>query len=407
MGPYRSRVKCSLPRILVHARTFLLVLTLFAVVTGCAYTHQRKPKPLKPSETAQIPGIPRARIWGDKLPPYADEWLKLSEAEIKVQFPALMKFSHNYLAISGGGSSGAFGAGLLAGWTAAGNRPEFIFVTGISTGALIAPLAFLGSSWDSQLKEFYTTYSTKDLIRRRPILGAIFGDAIGDTDPLEALIDKNYDQKMLEAIAKEHRKGRRLFIGTTNLDAGRPVIWNIGYIAVSGSPNSLQLFQDILLASASIPGALPPVYVEVEAEGRRYDEMHVDGGTTSQVFLFPTQIDWPQVLKRLKISTMPSVYIIRNSHLEPQWEYVEPKLPAIADRSISSLIRTQGIGDMYRIYLRAQRDGIDYNLAFIPDEFDVESKEPFDPEYMRKLFNLGYRMAKDGYPWSKAPPGFK
>jgi hypothetical protein len=135
--------------------------------------------------------------------------------------------------------------------------------------------------------------------------------------------------------------------------------------------------------------------------------MHVDGGTTSQVFLFPSQIDWRLILEKLEIKSMPKVYVIRNSHLESEWEPVKPRLIPIAGRSISSLIRTQGIGDMFRIYSRAQRDGVDYNLAFIPEEFDVESKEPFDQEYMSKLFDLGYGMAKTGYPWSKAPPGFE
>lgn len=393
--------------IFVHWRTLLLVMTLIAITTGCATTYQRKPVPDELTEIAQVPGIPRARTWGDKLPSYADEWLKLTDAEIEAQFPALLRSSHNYLAISGGGSNGAYGAGLLVGWTAAGNRPEFDFVTGISTGALIAPLAFLGPSYDSQLKEFYTNYSTKDLIRRRPLLEAILGDAAANAEPLKKLIEKNYDQKMLDSIATEFRKGRRLFIGTTNLDSGRAVIWNIGYIAISGSPNALELFQKILLASASIPVAFPPVYVDVEAEGRRYDEMHVDGGTTSQVFLFPTQIDWRTILERLEVKTMPRIYVIRNSHLESEREPVKPSLIHIAGRSISSLIRTQGIGDMYRIYVRAERDGIDYNLAFIPNEFDVKSKEPFDLEYMRKLFDLAYRMAKTGYPWLKAPPGFE
>ena len=388
-------------------KIFRVVVVLVVVVTGCASVKVRSPVPEELSDKAQIKGIPRARIWGDKLPPYADEWLKFTEAEIKTQFPALLRSLHNYLAISGGGANGAFGAGLLVGWTAAGNRPEFDIVTGISTGALMAPLAFLGPSYDSLLKSFYTTYSTKDLIRRRWLLEIPFSDAATDTDPLEELIEKKYDRKMLDAIAVEFRKGRRLFIGTTNLDVGRPVIWNIGYIATSGDPKALELFHKILLASASIPGVFPPVYVEVEAEGRTYDEMHVDGGTTSQVFLFPAQIDWRTILKKLEIKSMPKVYVIRNSHLESEWVYVKPNLIPIAGRSITSLIRTQGIGDMHRIYSKAQRHGLEYNLAFIPDEFDVDPKEPFDLEYMGKLFDLGYRMAKSGYPWHKGPPGFE
>ena len=103
------------------------------------------------------------------------------------------------------------------------------------------------------------------------------------------------------AIAAEHRKGRRLFIGTTNLDAGRPVMWNIGAIANSTDPRAPELIHKVLLASASIPGAFPPVLINVEADGKVYDELHVDGGTTTQVFVYPAGIDWKAVTRKLKV----------------------------------------------------------------------------------------------------------
>ena len=227
------------------------------------------------------------------------------------------------------------------------------------------------------------------------------------TKPMKELIARYYDQEMLAAIAAEYEKGRRLFVGTTNLDAERPVFWNITAIAASGDPKALELVHKILLASASIPAAFPPVYIEVEADGRRYDEMHVDGGTTTQVFLFPADLDWSEVADKLKVEGKSRVYVIRNSFVQPQWEAVEPRLVPIAMRSISSLIRTQGAGDIYRIYIEAQRDGIDYNLAHIPTDFQEKPKENFDPEYMQKLFDLGYGLAKDGYPWEKEPPGIE
>lgn len=388
-----------------------LILLSFMVallgLTGCASVPKRTPLPEEFTGIAQIPGIPKARIWGDEPPPYAEAWFNSTRAELEAQYPALLRSQHNYLAISGGGQKGAFGAGLLVGWTAAGNRPEFSMVTGISTGALIAPFAFLGPAYDAQLKEVYTTYSTKDFVKKRNILTAITGDAAASMEPLKALMPKYINQQMLDAIAAEHRKGRRLLVGTTNLDAGRPVIWSIGSIAVSGHPKALELVQKVLLASASIPAAFPPVYIEVEAHGQRYDEIHVDGGAASQVFLYPLGTDWRRVVEKLEVEGTPNVYVIRNASLEPEWKGVKPKLAPIAGRSISSLIRTQGIGDMYRIYLGAKRDGLDYNLTYIPDDFDEKSKEAFDPEYMGKLFDLGYRLAKHGYPWVKAPPGFE
>jgi predicted patatin/cPLA2 family phospholipase len=371
---------------------------------GCASVPKRNPVPEVLSEIAQIPGIPMARIWGDELPPNLDKALAELKAQLRANNPEALGRPHIYLAISGGGANGAFGAGLLVGWTQARDRPSFDIVTGISTGALIAPFAFLGPAYDMHLKDVYTTVSTEEIIRVRGLLKIITGDAATSTAPLKKLIARYYGQKMLAAIAAEYEKGRRLFIGTTNLDAERPVFWDITAIAASRDSKALELVHKILLASASIPAAFPPVYIKVEANGQRYDEMHVDGGTTTQVFLFPAELDWRGVAGRLKIEGKSSAYVIRNSFIRPQWEAVDPRLVPIAKRSISSLIRTQGVGDIYRIYIEAQKAGIDYNLAYIPTDFQEKPKEEFDPEYMQKLFDLGYGLAKDGYPWAKTPP---
>jgi predicted acylesterase/phospholipase RssA len=295
----------------------------------------------------------------------------------------------------------------MVGWTAAGTRPEFTMVTGISTGALIAPFAFLGSSYDKRLREIYTTYSTDDLIRQRGLVGAVTSDAVASTEPLKGLISKYYDKPVIDAIAAEFHKGRVLFIGTTDLETDRPVIWNITRIAASGHPKAPELIHKVLLASASIPVMMPPVIIEVEAKGQRYDEMHVDGGTTTQIFLYPVGVKWDVIIEKLEVRGTPNLFLIRNARLEPERKTLKPRVLPIADRAISSLIRTQGIGDMYRLYLGAQRDGLNYHLACIPDDFSQRPKEMFDPKFMRDLFDLGYRMANAGYPWIKAPPGFE
>lgn len=382
----------------------VVFISISFLLSGCTAIPIRKSLPEELGEAAHIPDIPRARVWGDEKPSYFEEWFAQSREELMNRYPGIMGREHNYLAVSGGGANGAFGAGLLVGWSAAGTRPEFTMVTGISTGALAAPFAFLGPAYDTQLKEMYTTYSTKDLVKMGNILKAISGYSAIDTTPLRNLIAKYINHQIMEAIAAEYRKGRALWIGTTNLDAKRPVIWNIGVIAASGGPEALELIHKMILASASIPAAFPPVFIEVEADGDRYDEMHVDGGTASQIFLYPAGIDWGRVAQRLEVNGTPRAYLIRNSSLEPEWETVSPKILPIAGQSIVSLIRTQGIGDMYRIYLNCMRDGLDYNLAYIPEDFDPEPSEAFDPVYMGKLFDLGYRLAKEGYPWSKAPP---
>jgi hypothetical protein len=358
-------------------------------------------------DIAQIPYIPYARFWGDTLPTGLQEKIAETKEQIREKDPEAKYKPINYLAISGGGANGAFGAGLLVGWTTAGNRPDFGVVTGISTGALIAPFAFLGPEYDANLKKLYTTTSTKDILDMRSLFSILTADSAADTKPLRELLEDVIDVKMLEEIVIEHDKGRRLLIGTTNLDAKRPVIWNIGIIAKSGAPNALQLVRDIMVASASIPGAFTPVYIEVEADGRRYDEIHVDGGTSSQVFLYPASLDMRWVNKQLGLKGKSRIYVIRNSRIKPDWETVKPKIVPILDNSVDTLIRTQGIGDLYRIFLSAQRDGMDYNVAFIPSDFDEKPKEEFDPEYMGKLFDLGYQMAQNGYPWEKVPPGFE
>ena len=390
------------------SRAILTVVLLIIVNLGlssCGALTMRNALPEQYVQDAQIEDMAFARFWGDEIP---SDW-QAQLAEIKKQVPTIgqdvKERTVNYLAISGGGANGAFGAGLLAGWTAAGNRPSFGIVTGVSTGALIAPFAFLGSEQDAQLKKFYTTTSTEDIITKRKILSIIRGESTNDSEPLRDTLIEIFDQQMLDAIAAEHARGRRLFVGTTNLDAGRQVIWNIGAIAASKHPRAAELVVEVLLASASVPGVFPAVYIEVEAGGEEYDEMHVDGGTSSQMFLSPAPLDAQKIDEKFSIQGTYRLFLIRNARLAAEWQAVEPRVGRIAVRSVGILVRSQGMGDLYRIYLRSQRDGIDYNLAYIPEDFTMKPKELFDPEYMSQLYDLGYRMAEGGYPWRKGPIG--
>lgn len=390
-----------------HARFMLISVTSLLLAQGCASIAERKPVPEELLKRAVIPGVPMARSWGDEIPKDIKERIELVRSQWATGRPEEVKAVHTFLAISGGGANGAFGAGILNGWTEAGTRPEFLMVTGTSTGALIAPFAFLGPEYDDILKHIYTTTTTDQIVKKRSVLKLITGDAFGDSAPLRALLEKYIDQDMMEAIAKEYRKGRRLLVGTTNLDAKRPVTWNIGAIAASGRPDALELIHDILLASASIPGAFPPVLIDVKADGQQYDEMHVDGGTASQVFLLPAQFNIRKGSTLTGLEGQIQVFVIRNAFVYSRYEAVRQRVAPIARISIFTLIRTQGIGDLYRLYLGADRDRLDFNLAYIPDDFAHQPKEEFDPEYMTALFNLGYQLAKDGYPWKKHPPGFE
>lgn len=310
-----------------------------------------------------------------------------------------------FLAISGGGDNGAYGAGFLNGWTASGKRPEFKVVTGVSTGALIAPFAFLGPKYDYVLERVYTQTSQKDIFKKRGLLkGALFGDAMADTAPLAGVIASYVNQQLLDEIAAEYAKGRVLLVGTANLDSLEPVIWNLTAIAASKNPRAIPLFRSILLASASIPGAFPPVMIDVDIGGTRYQEMHVDGGTMAQVFFYPPSLN----LARMgAVQRQRTLYIIRNARLDPDWASVERRTLSIATRAIASLTRTQGIGDLYRIYATTERDGIDFNLTYIPPTFNTPHREEFDTNYMRQLYEVGRQLALAGYQWEKFPPGFE
>ncbi len=385
----------------------LLVLTFVTAGFGCAGKPVRNPLPLELTNEASIPGIPEARFWGDEWTKYALERINTyTDDDYRRTVPDIYNKPHNYLAISGGGANGAFGAGLLVGWTQAGIRPDFTMVTGISTGALTAPFVFLGPDYDDELKKIYTTTTTKQIAISRNKIVAAFSDSMTDTGPLRALIESYINSDVIEAIARKHKGGRRLYIGTANIDAGRAVIWNIGAIASSDYSGKVKLIHDVLQASSAIPVAFPPVIIPVEANGLIYDEMHVDGGTGAQVFVYPAAIDWKIVTKKLKVHGTPKVFVIRNSFIDPDYTGVKRNILPIGARAIDSLIRTQGIGDLYQIYALCMRDGNDFNLAYIPSSFTEEPSEFFDPVYMGKLYDLGYQMAVTGYSWQKYPPGF-
>lgn len=389
-----------------------LVLTLLAALVlacGCAAPVKRTPLPEAAYKTAQIPGIRHARIWGDEPPGRLNREFLVSSEDLKIIYATVAGKKSHILALSGGGSNGAFGAGFLSGWSDKKTRPEFFVVTGISAGALIAPFAYLGSDLDPFLEAMWTGYGTEDVLSRRSLLSFLTRDAMADSSPLRRLVRHYLNADLIEKIAHEYREKRRLLlIGTTNLDAMRPMIWNIGEIAASAHPEKEALIYDILVASASIPGLYPPVYIEVASDGKIYDEIHVDGGTASQVFVYPPGIDWDRAKELLEITGKPRLYILRNAKLAPEWEAVPPKVDAIVGRSVSSLIRTQGLGDLYRIYLDAIEDRMDFNLVYIEDDFTLapDPKEIFDRTYMRALFQYGHALGlkPDKEIWKKAPP---
>lgn len=396
-------------------RRFVRVSALLstALLAACSSPRRAPAVPSDLADRAVVLNDPALRSWDDTLNAhFGQEIARTANIEVqrlREEHPNDALPPAYYLAISGGGSDGAYGAGLLCGWTVTGTRPEFKVVTGISTGALIAPFAFLGPQHDDDLRKVYTSVTTEEIARKRSILAAIYNDAMMDTVPLRKLMETIIDEEMKREIAAEYAKGRLLLVATTNLDANRGVVWNIGAIAASSDPGALELIHNILIASAAIPAAFPPVMFDVEVDGKRYQEMHVDGGAKAQVFLYPPTLHLSESAAAIGIERDRVAYIIRNARLDPKWSDVRRKTLSIAGRAIDSLIQTQGVGDLYRLYLVTKRDNVDFNLAFIPPTFTHQAAEAFDPVYMTKLFDVGYAqaIASGGYPWHKFPPGLE
>ena len=313
----------------------------------------------------------------------------------------------NLLALSGGGDNGAFGAGLLNGWTTNGTRPEFLLVTGISTGALIAPFAFLGPKYDTVLRDLYTRNQRADIISIRSWWAVLTDDSVADTAPLRSQLRKHIDRTFLDEIAAEYAKGRELWISTTNLDAHQRVIWNMTKLAASKHPRALDLFHDVMLASAAIPGAFPPVMFDVELDGTPHQEMHVDGGTMAQVFVYPPNIKLAELSQTEGGERQRHMYVVMNTRIDPDWAQTERRVISIAGRAISSMIHTQGVGDLYRIFLTAQRDKVQFNMTHIPGDFQHLHPEEFDNSFMQALYERGYQLATSGQAWKKLPPGFE
>ena len=388
----------------VFGRRIALIAMLGAslALAACSGPTRLPPVPAADTARAQPLGIPNARFFPTAgIEPMVQEGLASLQRErayLGIGPDDPLPPAH-FLAVSGGGDDGAFGAGLLVGWGENGTRPEFRMVTGVSTGALIAPFAFLGKPYDEKLSQVYTTITADNIFIQRSLFGAVFEDAMADTTPLFEMISQYVDEKMLADIAAEYQKGRLLLIGSTQLDAQVPVIWNIGAIAASGKEGSLELVRKILRASSAVPAAFQPVLIDVELDGKKYQELHVDGGAIAQMFVYPPGIDLKKAKPRER-----HAWLIRNARMDLAWAETQPRTFSIAGRAISTMIHSSGNNDIMRIYFITQRDGVDYNLAFIGSDFDTPHTADFDPVYMKALAKYGYDLGKAGYPWLKQPP---
>nr|WP_210269955.1 patatin-like phospholipase family protein [Hyphomicrobium methylovorum] len=378
-------------------------------LAGCAATIPRNGiSDASLAATAEIPDMSGVRFWADEVPkdPIAEIRRRTSH------LPPIARDARSVggrkiietLALSGGGSDGAFGAGVLAGWTKRGDRPEFEVVTGVSAGAIIAPFAFLGPSEDQKLHTIWTQYKQNEVITTQFLPALFGGPALADTAPLEALIAQYVDRPFVDRIAREYKRGRILMVLTTNLDAQRPVVWNMGEIALDRSDRAIELFRKVILASAAIPAAFPPVKIEVVAGGKIYDELHVDGGTTNEVFILPVHAPLKAFDALYPEPPIRRFYVIKNGKASPEQSVVQPTTLQIASRSISTLIKSQNQSELYRIYRITRDGGADFNFMSVPASFNYTTKEIYDPQYQAALYAEGVAEGRKGI-WLKSPPG--
>ncbi len=363
-------------------------------------------------EEVDLVGIKGVRMCGHRFSkPFQDDIVESVWQERKTDVSRSPEGSPSYhvLALSGGGSRGAFGAGYIYGWTQTGKRPPFKLVTGVSTGALVAPFAFLGPAYDEQLKEVFTTINARNVFRVRRMISWLWHNSFAVTEPLSQLLGRYATPEALRAIARAHALGRRLYVGTTNLDAQHLVVWNMGAIASSDHPDAPTLFRNVLLASASVPSIFPPVFFDVEAGGRHYEEMHVDGEVIAGVFFNGFMLDLPAARREVfgqEASPVPmSAYVICNGKLSSNPEPVGRTLPSITRRALMTLNKAHARDHIYHVYSVLQQKNFDLNYIAIPDDCPLPDGKPgFDSKEMMSLFEIGAEMARSGYPWFKFPP---
>jgi predicted acylesterase/phospholipase RssA len=389
----------------------LVLPTLVLVLAGCG-TLPRNAVPPELTGQAAIPGMPDVRAWaGQPSAAMERDFARSFEQESPADFPpgpdGRVRYPH--LVLSGGGANGAFGAGFLKGWTKTGRRPVFKIVTGVSTGALMAPFAFLGPDYDEALRKFYTTTTSRDIFALGSILVRLLsGDSLADTGPLASLIAQHVDAGFLARIAAAHERGLRLYIGTVDLDAQRFVVWNMGLIATSGHADALDLFRAVMLASASIPIVFPPVLIDVEAGGQRYDEMHVDGAVATRIFVNGGVF-------RLSHMTGPDgrgparedIFVIHNGQFTEPPSPTPRSLRGITSRVLEASSRAGLVGDLFRIHSFALREQAGFHWVTIAEGVEVPGAEVFDPAKMLALYEVGYRAALEGPVWWTDPPGLR
>jgi hypothetical protein len=388
MKPNNSEVGRFLVKILGGLRNAAVISPVLLAIAGCTAL-PRTPYSASEAATSRVLDV-------NGLRRYTDE--PISKFEVAKSGPA----ATTYLALSGGGADGAYGVGVLNGWTATGTRPTFSVVSGVSTGGLIAPFAFLGPQYDDVLRELYTSGIAESLLEDSNPLRVLFGSGLAGNTRLRELVARYIGTDLIQAVAREYARGRRLLIVTTDLDTQRTVIWDMGRIATIGTADALNLFRDVMTASASIPMVFPPMLIEAEARGRPFQEMHVDGGVTAPVLTLPDMFLLQG--RGLPKGQHLDIFILINNKIERDFELVRNASLDVASRSIESMTKAQTRSIVFSTYKFARHNHLGFHLSYIEREYPSSTSAGFDTAYMRALYQYGYERAATGHAWSTTPP---
>lgn len=376
----------------LKTQIYLLCLCIFLV--SCS-TVSREEFELTQQESAEVVDFESVRFFADDL--------EFAYRFAGHELPNDQDEEFTILALSGGAGAGAYGAGVLSGWSKSGKRPEFDVVTGVSTGALMAPFAFLGSKYDDDLIQVFTSGVAKELARVKFPISGLLSNSILKGAPLQRLVSKYVDLEFINEVAQAHGHGRRLLVVTTNLDAQKSVIWDMGAIAESRNHAAVELFRKVLVASASVPAIYPAVRIPVMSDGERFEELHSDGGVIRQLFLVPDALLLDNELQSKMLQRKRTVFIIVNNEFSPQFEMVRDRTFSVASRAYATLLKSSTESTIKNAYSLALKGNIDFNMSYINTYVPYNALDPFNKDYMNKVFDLGFEKGLNNN-WIKQPP---
>ncbi len=374
------------------------MLAVAMALAGCAAPPARTGYGEIQALLATVPDMGAVRFPADAVSP----WRKLVATAA-----AAAKARHArtaILALSGGGEDGAFGAGFLVGLDGSGRRPDYAIVTGVSSGALMAPFVFLGPAHDATLKSLFTDGYAAALGKDPSVVDALVGDSLISDDRLGDLVSRFVTRELLDAIAAEHRKGRRLVVVTTDLDSETSMAWDMGAIASDPAPRALDLFRDVLAASATVPALFRPRLIEVTDGRRSFKEMHVDGGVKRQLYAGPDGVVHGKGLA----PGIDDVYLVLNNRIDPGLRVTTDTTFGVGGRAVTALLKQEGVENVLAASDYAIRNGAAFHLAaiapYVPVKAAGDGRDAFDTNRMRRMYRHGDSLGRSPAPWAAVPP---